>query len=107
MLREGTTLVEVRALTPGVPDELGRAAAAPPPALYVQAGAFSDQANAQRLLARLQAAGLSSSFVLSPASGRSTLYRVRLGPVSSVADYDQLAARLAALGIPDARLASD
>src|SRR5277367_2499542 len=40
MLREGTTLVEVRALTPGVPDELTRSAESPPPALYVQAGAF-------------------------------------------------------------------
>ena len=107
MLREGTTLVEVHALTPGVADELGRAAASPPPALYVQAGAFSDPGNAQRLLTRLQGAGLGSAFVLSPVSGRSALYRVRLGPVTSVADYDQLAARLARLGIPDARLAND
>jgi rare lipoprotein A len=107
MLREGTTLVEVRTLTPGVPDELGRTAASPPPALYLQAGAFSDPVNAQRLLTRLQAAGLGSAFVLSPATGRSALYRVRLGPVTSVADYDQLATRLTALGIPDARLASD
>jgi rare lipoprotein A len=107
MLREGTTLVEVHALTPGAADELGRTAASPPPALYVQAGAFTEAANAQRLLARLQAAGLGSAFVLSPASGRSALYRVRLGPVTSVADYDQLAARLATLGIADARLAND
>jgi hypothetical protein len=30
-----------------------------------------------------------------------------VGPVASVAQFDQLAARLAALGVPDARLASD
>jgi rare lipoprotein A len=108
MLREGTTLVEVRVLTPGVPDEEpARATELPPPALYVQAGAFADPANAQRLLERLQAAGLTSAFVLSPLVGRSHLYRVRLGPVSSVAEFDQLAARLAALGVPDARLAND
>jgi rare lipoprotein A len=107
MLREGTTLVEVRTLTPGVPDELTRSVAAPPPALYVQAGAFTDPDNAQRLLARLQAAGITSAFVLSPIAGHSHLFRVRLGPVTSVADYDQLAARLQALGIPDARLAND
>src|SRR5579863_7142204 len=52
MLREGTTLVEVHALTPGAPDELTRSAAAPPPALYIQAGAFADADNAQRLLVR-------------------------------------------------------
>ena len=107
MIREGTTLVEVRALTPGVPDVLTRSAESPPPALYVQAGAFADAQNAERLRGRLQAAGLASAFVALPLEGKSRLYRVRLGPVSSVAEYDALAARLAALGIGDARLALD
>jgi len=107
MVREGTTLVEVRALTPGLPDNLTRSAAAPPPALYVQAGAFADAENAQRLLARLQAAGLASAFLVSPPDAKSHLYRVRLGPVGSVAEFDKLAGRLAALGVSDARLAVD
>ncbi|HEY0766853.1 MAG TPA: septal ring lytic transglycosylase RlpA family protein [Steroidobacteraceae bacterium] len=107
MLREGTTLVEVRALTPGAPDELTRTAQSPPPSLYVQAGAFADAHNAQRLLERLHAAGLASANLVSPLEGKSRLYRVRLGPVGSVAEFDQLAARLAALGIRDARLAVD
>jgi rare lipoprotein A len=107
MLREGTTLVEVRALTSGTPDPLTRSIESPPPALYVQAGAFAAEPNAQRLLERLHAAGLTSAFVLSPATSRSGLYRVRLGPVASVADFDALAAQLQSLGIPDARLASD
>lgn len=107
MLREGTTLVEVRALTPGVPDELTRSAAQPPPALYVQAGAFAAADNAARLAARLHAAGLADAFVLAPLGPGAPLYRVRLGPVSSVAQFDALHARLAALGIADARLATD
>jgi rare lipoprotein A len=108
MLREGTTLVEVRALTPGEPDTLSRSAIAPVSTLYLQAGAFADADNAQRLLARLQAAGLAGAFIASPLQGRaSPLYRVRLGPVASVAEFDALNARLAALGIHDARLASD
>lgn len=107
MIQGGTTLVEVRALTPGVPDELARSVQSPPPALYVQAGAFADAQNAQRTLARLQAAGLSNAAVVSPLSGRTRLYRVRLGPVHSVAEFDELATRLAALGFPDARLSSD
>jgi rare lipoprotein A len=107
MLREGTTLVEVRALTPGAVEPPTRVAELPPPALYVQAGAFAEPDNAQRLVARLQAAGLTSAFVLSPLIGKSRLFRVRLGPVNSVAEFDQLAAQLAALGVPDARLASD
>jgi rare lipoprotein A len=107
MLREGTTLVEVRALNPGVPDVLTRTAESPPPALYMQAGAFADQQNAERLAARLHAAGLSDAFVASPLTGKSHLYRVRIGPVASVAQFDALFARLAALGVPDARLAID
>ena len=107
MIREGTTLVEVRALTPGAPDELTRSAQSPPPSLYVQAGAYADAHNAQHQLERLHAAGLASAFIVSPLEGKSRLYRVRLGPVGSVAEFDQLTARLAALGIRDARLAVD
>jgi rare lipoprotein A len=107
MLREGTTLVEVRSLTPGVPDDLARSAASPPPALYVQAGAFADVQNAQRALDKLHGAGLANAFLIPPVQGRSRLYRLRLGPVASVAQFDQLAARLAALGMPEARLATE
>jgi rare lipoprotein A len=117
MLREGTAMVEVRALAPGAPETPAAVMAAtaptprpaPPPAsplLYVQTGAFADPANAERELARLQAAGLASTFVVPPPEG-SQLYRVRIGPVGSVAEFDALAARLAALGIPDARLVTN
>ncbi len=107
MLKEGTTLVEVRALTVSEPDQLARSAELPPPILYVQAGAFADQNNAQRVVQRLHAGGLSNAFILSPPDGKPTLYRVRLGPINSVPEFDQLAARLKALGFPDARLAAD
>jgi hypothetical protein len=33
--------------------------------------------------------------------------RVRIGPIASVPEYDQLIARLSALGYPGARLAQD
>jgi rare lipoprotein A len=107
MLKDGTTLVEVKALTVQEPDNLTRTAETPPPALYVQAGAFSDQVNAQRVLDRLHKAGLPGAFILSPPDGMPPLYRVRLGPIGSVAQFDQLATRLTTLGIPDARLATD
>ncbi len=107
MLREGTTLVEVRALTVQEPDVLTRSAESPPPPLYVQVGAFADRVNAQRVLDRLRAGGLEHAFVASPAGSQQALYRVRVGPVSSVAEFDQLAARLTALGYPEARLTTD
>jgi rare lipoprotein A len=107
MLKEGTTLVEVKAITVEEPDNLTRSAQAPPPALYVQAGAFADERNAQRMLDRLHSGGLRSAFLLAPLDGQPPLYRVRLGPISSVPEFDELAARLKALGYPDARLATD
>jgi rare lipoprotein A len=107
MLKEGTTLVEVKALTVQEPDELTRSAEIPPPTLYVQVGAFADQRNAQRVLDRLHTGGLPNALILAPPDGQPALYRVRLGPISSVPEFDQLAARLKALGFPDARLAID
>ncbi len=107
MLREGTTLVEVRALIPGKPDSLSRANESPPPALYMQVGAFADQNNAQRAIRTLQTAGLKTAFIAPPLNEKPLLYRVRVGPVSSVADFDQLQAKLASLGYGGARLALD
>jgi rare lipoprotein A len=107
MLKEGTTLVEVKALTVQEPDNLTRSAETPPPALYVQVGAFADQSNAQRVLDRLKTGGIPKAFILSPPNGQAPLYRVRLGPISSVPEFDVLAAKLKGLGYPDARLATD
>jgi len=108
MLRGGTAMVEVRVITPGDPqsETLTRANELPGPTLYIQAGAFAVAVNAQGLLQRLQRAGMANSFILPPPPG-SHLYRVRVGPVNNVPDYDALAARLAMLGVPDARLAND
>ena len=80
-------------------------ARAPARLLYVQAGAFARLANAQRLLIKLKAAGL-AAFML-PADAERGLYRVRVGPVAGVADFDAVAARLAQLGIRDAQLTTD
>ncbi len=82
--------------------------AAPPGlSLYIQVGAYGDPANATRVVGRLRAAGLPRVLVLDGLAGGRVLQRVRIGPIASVEDYDQLAARLAAIGFPDARLATD
>lgn len=107
MIREGTTLVEVRALEPGQPDSLSRTAQAPPPTLYMQVGAFADENNAQRALQRLRSAGLGSAFIAPVADDKPLLYRVRVGPINEVTDFDQLMAKLTALGFADARLAME
>ena len=105
MVRDGTTFVEVRALPAGE----AAAPAAPPSAssLFVQAGAFSTEANASRLLTQLRSQGIEQSFVREDRSTGKPLYRVRIGPIPSVGEFDRLVARLKKLGVADARLASD
>ena len=106
MVRAGTALVEVRAVSSSTPAPT--AAAAPQlDRLYVQAGAFADQANAERLLARMRAAGVGPAFVRSDERDGRTLYRVRVGPVPSVPEFDRVIEELRAIGVADARLALD
>jgi len=76
-------------------------------ALYVQVGAYGDPINAGRVVQRLQAAGIGHVYQSSTSSGGKTVQRVRVGPVSSVEEFDQLIARLAAMGFPGARLAPE
>jgi rare lipoprotein A len=108
MLREGTTFVEVRALAPGQGAASASAPVAPSAApLYVQAGAFTTEANASRLLAQLRSQGVEKSFVRHDELAGKPLYRVRIGPIPNVREFDRIVARLKSLGVADARLAAD
>jgi rare lipoprotein A len=103
MVREGTTMVEVRALGP---DQ----AALPPPAaapvsIFAQAGAFAIEDNGRRLRDRLAAAGVGNVVLRGDDAGGRTIYRVRIGPIESVAAFDALVARLHGLGVPSVTLA--
>lgn len=105
MLRDGTALVEVQTLTPG--GGIPAVAAATPSALYVQAGAFGEEANAARLVARLKTEGQPLAFVRRDVVAGRALFRVRIGPIPSVAEFDRAVAHLNQLGIGDARLAAE
>lgn len=127
IVRTGTAFVEVRALDPGAPLATDQPALAPLPSadtpdtpnvapamqdlptqsLYIQVGAFGEQANADRAIRTLQAAGISNAFSVATQSNGQTLRRIRIGPIASVDQFDSLVARLAKLGYPQARLAQD
>ena len=102
MLRDGTTFVEVRALTPATDAEPAASTA-----LYVQAGAFSAENNAASLLAQLRSKGITKGFVRADEVNGKPMYRVRIGPIPTVPEFDRVIARLKSLGIADARLALD
>jgi len=103
MIREGTALVELRTV-----DAQAGVVAPPAPrptALYAQVGAFGVSANAERLRARLETAGIGSVVVRSDFVDGRTLHRVRVGPVDSVDAYDALVQRLHDTGISVVTLA--
>jgi rare lipoprotein A len=128
MLRNGTAMVEIRSIDPAVaPPPLISAsagvkvpaAAAPTlapvgatpavggPGLFVQAGAFSDPANAERLAAKLRGGSYGKVFVRDDQIAGRKMYRVRIGPVPDVAGFDRIVAALEQAGIKDAHLALD
>lgn len=80
---------------------------APAKALYVQAGAFADPANAERLAARLQGGGYGAVFIRDDYIAGRKLYRVRIGPVPDVPEFDRIVAALDQAGVRDAHLALD
>lgn len=126
MLQHGTAMVEVQSIDPAAPI-IGAAptvaatptvAASPtamapltlPPApataaLFIQAGAFANFANAQRLAAQLRGRDYGHVFVRSDKVAGRRIFRVRIGPVRGVGDYDRIVGALARIGITDARLA--
>ena len=133
MLRNGTAMVEVRAIDPAVPaadstvfasmsvgsliSTAGAAETAPVPSpatapapshdatLFVQAGAFADPANAERLAARLRGGGYGNVFVRDDWIAGRKMYRVRIGPVPDVPEFDRIVDALARAGVRDAHLA--
>ena len=154
MLRNGTAMVEVRALDfPAAPPDPGatllaagpatpasgqagaaasagaatsgsatsdaatsgavtaESASAPIPAvrtvLFVQAGAFADPANAERLAAKLRGGGYGKIFVRDDLIAGRKMYRVRIGPVADVPEFDRIVAALQRSGVHDAHLALD
>ena len=124
MLNKGTAFVEVEAiLAPGddglLPEMTSTMAASAPRApsvprlaalgtgglLYAQVGAFGVEANAFALRDRLTGGGVKNVRVVRVKRDDKTLWRVRVGPIASVDDYDAVVDQLERLGIRDISLA--
>lgn len=118
MVQDGTSLVEVTAISfdepPGDRPVRVVEPAAPPAAapeispevredheIFVQVGAFGDRANAEKRQATLMAGGISRTFIFADEAAEPPMFRVRIGPIAGVDDYDVLVSKLEALGIAD------
>jgi len=124
MITAGTSLVEVTAYNfdepkgdrpnsapaPSQPALVSTPAIAPAsdsPEIFVQVGAFGDRTNAARRLAVLSQSGIHIAFIHEDKSSDQILYRVRIGPVAGVVQYDQLVEELESLGIKDPYLITE
>ncbi|HLA71149.1 MAG TPA: septal ring lytic transglycosylase RlpA family protein [Steroidobacteraceae bacterium] len=134
MLLQGTAPVEVRVISQGTapgtaPAVAGSGSAFPPgtvpppaappvtvvnaakspgaPAMFIQAGVFTDHENARRRVEILLAAGLELASLDEIPRNDKALHRVRVGPFASIEEFDLNMKRLRELGITDARLLTD
>ena len=83
------------------------AALLPEQRMFVQAGAFSERGNAERLVAQLRAGGFDNPFIVSDQAGRRVLHRVRLGPLRDSDEFDRVKGRLLAAGVTNPQLVVD
>ncbi len=103
MVRDGTTLVEVAAVQSNDPP----LPPSNPAVLYAQAGAFAVEANATKLRDTLGAQGMRHVSVDADSTHVPPLYRVRVGPIQTVAEYDAIVTRLKALGVASPKLVTN
>jgi rare lipoprotein A len=122
MVGDGTSLVEVTAISFDEPHgdrPVRKTTPTPRPKplvskpsvsehrIFVQVGAFGERTNAERRLVVLAQAGIEDAFVHEERAAGKTLYRVRIGPVADVVQYDVLVEELENIGISDPYLISE
>jgi len=116
MIGTGTALVEITALSYDDPPPVERrdtpartVKSAPQTSqdIFIQVGAFGDIDNARRRYALLRGSGVSGAFVHKDESRSPALYRIRIGPIRSVDDYDTLIRKLANIGVTESHLVTN
>jgi rare lipoprotein A (peptidoglycan hydrolase) len=77
------------------------------PTIYLQVGAFSDVANANRVADQLNKAGLGPVSVIETAVGGRSVRRVRVGPLADVDTADRVTDQISGMGLPRPSVAVD
>jgi rare lipoprotein A len=106
---KGTGLVEIRTVEPGQPaPPTTRVAAkkapkintpAAKPVLYLQMGSFIERNNAESLRAQLVLNNVNAAAIQQTTVDRHNIYRVRIGPLTTVEEADRIASQISSLGI--------
>lgn len=96
---------KIGAVAPPQPDGRVTQFAVKPTSIYIQAGAFLRQANANQLSGQLRKYG--PVRVAPIVVEQQRFYRVRIGPITSVAEADRTLQRMIADGHPESRIVVD
>ncbi|WP_430387233.1 septal ring lytic transglycosylase RlpA family protein [Dyella sp. 20L07] len=112
---KGTGLVEVRAIDPSQPLTAQTLPPPPPPpqpasagpGIFLQVGAFSDAGNAERVAQQLRAANFAPVQVVDAQINGRNIRRVRVGPLASVDQADDVTSRIESMGLPRPQVAVD
>lgn len=109
---KGSGLVEVQGIDPSSaagepPPPPTVSTGAKPPGIYLQVGAFSDAANAERVAAQLRAANFAPVRVEQVQINGRTMRRVRVGPLKDVDAADDVTTRIQDMGLPRPQVAVD
>ena len=117
ILATGTGLVEVRTITPpgaDAPKTVATETGNDEPStvkLYLQAGAFSNRDNAERLRIRINEVAANAAQrnvqIVEKQADHSVRYRVRIGPFASVGEVDRFTGDLRRLGVRDTQVVID
>jgi rare lipoprotein A len=97
--REGTEFVEVRTITPGQNLSNSADQIKPKEKIYLQVGAFNNEANAVKLKNKILALHSINYRIQTTNRHNQTIYKLLLGPILSVAQADEMNLQLAQLGI--------
>jgi len=118
VVANGTAMVEVVALNSAYKNSAGQPVSAqagksvtattpgtaPASIMYLQVGAFGEYSNAKNLVDKLSSNGISNVMVHEINNGVAPLFKVRIGPLSSVSQYDQLSDQVGRLQIAESHL---
>lgn len=109
IVSKGTGAVEVRAITVGATPVATVSRVQYPPqtgavGLYLQVGAFSASASAEKLRLKVQQQIGDAVLIVPFENSEGYLYKVRVGPLANVEYGDSLASRLVELGFNDVHI---
>jgi rare lipoprotein A len=106
IVKSGTGRVDVQAMVAASTPKTGTVSPGQVAArrLYLQVGAFGDEANASRLKGNLESNGVNNVVIRYDDEVSPALYRVRIGPLDGPTEYDDLATRMASLEIANPQL---